>query len=604
MSWPSRAFLVVLSALAAVAASRADRAPGPQSAPASERPDSLTVDFVAVEADGTPVADLQASEVEIRIGDRVRALRSIRRVAAAPVPAAPGAPVHVPPPYSTNDDVAAGRRFVLVIDQESFEPGREQLFRNAVDGLMGQLTPADRTMVAALPFGGATLSFTSNTTAIRLVVERVAGQRSRSETGSELACRTRRFLESLEGLLGRPGAGTSPMTLVLFTAGLAAPRRDAPMGLMPGMCELLVEQFRRLATVAGAARANVYVMHPTDVGMSTSMQRPTIGGVGDNGSDNPLEGIEHLAGATGAARLSLDATGTGSLLRVAKETSAYYVAEVEPVRGEVFGRSRPLEVRVARRGVIVRARPVITFPEPRRTRITPPTLSDLLASAEPFTDLRLRAGGFSVRDAEGRLRVGVVVEPTDPGATLSSAGAILIDGDGRVAARWVAKAPSDRPLLGAMAVTPGRYRLRVAAIDVDGRQGAAEGPIEAGLTQVGALSLGSLMLGVSRNGSTALQLEFGPEPTATASFDIYGGTAGLRLSATLEVSRALDGPPIVAVPLVLTRAPDLNNEGRVVATGAVPVGALPPGDYVVRGTIGLEDGTTGRVVRTLRKVAR
>jgi len=58
--------------------------------------------------------------------------------------------------------------------------------------------------------------------------------------------------------------------------------------------------------------------------------------------------------------------------------------------------------------------------------------------------------------------------------------------------------------------------------------------------------------------------------------------------------------PIVALPLVLTRA----NEGRVVATGVVPVGALPPGDYIVRGMIKLEDGTAGRVVRTLRKVPK
>ncbi|MEK6629233.1 MAG: hypothetical protein AABY89_00700, partial [Acidobacteriota bacterium] len=57
---------------------------------------------------------------------------------------------------------------------------------------------------------------------------------------------------------------------------------------------------------------------------------------------------------------------------------------------------------------------------------------------------------------------------------------------------------------------------------------------------------------------------------------------------------------LVALPLALAWA----DEGRVVATGAVPIGALPPGDYVVRGVIRLEDGTTGRVVRTLRKVAR
>lgn len=39
------------------------------------------------------------------------------------------------------------------------------------------------------------------------------------------------------------------------------------------------------------------------------------------------------------------------------------------------------------------------------------------------------------------------------------------------------------------------------------------------------------------------------------------------------------------------------DEGRV-------VGALPPGDHVVPGINTLEDGTTGRVMRTLRKVAR
>jgi hypothetical protein len=31
---------------------------------------------------------------------------------------------------------------------------------------------------------------------------------------------------------------------------------------------------------------------------------------------------------------------------------------------------------------------------------------------------------------------------------------------------------------------------------------------------------------------------------------------------------------------------------------------LPPGDYVVRGVVRLENGESARVVRTLRKVAR
>jgi hypothetical protein len=598
MSWRLRPLAAGIAALAALAAAPAAHPQMPQPAPVSERPAPLIVDFAAVGPDGAPLPDLLASDVEIRIGDRVRMVRSLRRVAAAPPPAAAAGSKLLAPPFGTNDDVAAGRRFIVVVDQESFAPGRELLFRNAVEGLIAHLNPADKTMIAALPFGGVTQPFTSDGALIRMAMNRVSGQGARSETGSQLACRTRRFLESLEGFLRDAGTRTAPATLVLFTSGLAAPRRDAPMGLMPGMCELLVDQFRRLATVAGAARTNLYVVHPADIGLGNSATRTTIGGTADIGSDNPLEGIEHLAGVTGAARLALDAAGTASLLRVARETSAYYIAEVEPVRGEVFGRSRPLDVRITRSGATVRGRPEITFveaPPPARQ-----TLNDLLASTDAFGDLRLRAGAFSVRDAEGRLRVGVLIEPNDPAAPLASVGATLFGDDGRPTGRWTAKDAAEHPILGAMVVPPGSYRLRVAAIDRDGRQGVAEGSIDARLTQVGALSLGSLMLGVSRAGASVLQLQFSSEPTASATFDIYGGAAGLRLSAALEVARTLDGPPLVTLPLVLTRA----DESRVVATGVVPVGALAPGDYAVRGTIRLEDGTTGRVTRTLRKVAK
>ena len=596
---PHRASVAIVVALVAFGTDPADRLFARQSRIASERAPGPTVDFVALDANGTPIADLQSSEVEVRIADRVRAVRAIRRISTAAVPSTPGTSP-VPAPYGTNEDVATGRRLMLVIDQESFAAGREPLFRDAIHGLLTQFSDADRAMVAALPFGGVVVPFTSDTARIRLAAGRVTGQGSRTETGSDLACRTRRFLESLEGLLKEQGTQRSPQTLILFTAGLAAPRRDAPMGLQPGMCELLVDVFRHVASAASAARANVYVMQPADIGIRTSLPRPTPGGIGDIGSDNPVEGIEHVTGVTGGTRLMLDATGSGSLLRVASESSAYYVAELEPVSNDVFGRSRPLGVRVSRRGVTVRARPEITFVDTTRAGMTRSTVSDLLSSTEAVTDLRLRVGGFTVRDADGKLRVGVLLEPTDMSVAIASAGAILIDGTGRVAARWNASDSAERPLLGAMSALPGRYRVRAVAIDTTGRSGAAEMEMDVGLTEVGGLSLGSLLLSVSRAGTTSLQLEFGAEPTARASFDIYGGTTGQRLSATLEVSRTLDGPAIATVPLALTRA----DETRVVATGTVPLGALSPGDYVVRGIIRLEDGTSGRVVRTLRKVVK
>ena len=571
-----------------------------QSAVAGERPAGPTVDFVAVEADGTPVAELQPTEVEIRIGDRVRAVRSLRRVTTAPLQAAPTARAQVPSPYGTNAGVNAGRRFVLLVDQESFDAGRSPLFRNAVDGLLAELTPADQAMVAALPFGGVPLPFTSDKARVRLALERLSGQGSRNETGSDLACRTRRFLESLEGFLQNQGTRAAPETLVLFTAGLAAPRRDAPMGLQPGMCELPVEHFRRVATAAGAARANFYVLQPADVGFGSAPSRQTFAGAGERGSDNPLEGIEHLVGVTGATRFPLDAAGTASLLRVARESSAYFAAELEPVSGEALGRSRPLAVRVSRRGVTVRARPEITLVDPPRTSTLLLTAKDLLASTDAFTDLRLRTGAFTVRDADGKLRLGVVVESAERDVSLTSAGAIVVADDGQVVSHWFAKDASERPLLGAIAIAPGTYRLRVAAIDGAGRAGATEETIDAGLATVGPLTLGSLMLGVSRGGSTTPLLEFGAEPTAIAYFDIYGGTAGLPLSARLELARDIGGAALVTLPLAFTRA----DASRVVASGTLPLGALPAGDYVVRGVVRLESGETGRVVRTLRKIAR
>jgi hypothetical protein len=585
---------LALAALTIILANTAPSLLARQTQVASERSVGLTVDFIALDASGVPVADLHAAEVEIRIADRVRVVRALRRVTAAPEDSAPP----VPPPYGTNDGVAAGRRFVLVIDQESFVAGRELLFRNAIEGLLAQLTPTDRTMIAALPFGGVVTNFTSDIARIRLAAGRVTGQGSRTESGSDLACRTRRFLESLEGWLLQQPVGTSPMTLVLFTAGLAAPRRDAPMGLVPGMCELEVEKFRNLAAAASGARANFYVMQPAEVGGSSTRQ--TFGGVGDIGSDNPLEGIEHLAGVTGGTRLALDATGTASLLRVARESTAYYVAELEPAADEAFGRNRPLSVRVARKGVAVRTRPEIRFERFVATSKGRLVVTELLASTEAFPELRLRIDGFTAREADGRLRLGILIEPVDRSVRLESAGAIVIAPDGRVVGNWSARSASDRPLLGAVSAAAGAYRLRVAAIDAAGRAGAAEQDVDVALVSVGPLFLGSLMLGVSREGSTAPLLEFGSEPTGIAYFDIYGGAQGLPLAVRLEVARSVDGPAVIAQPMVLTRA----DEARVVASGTVPVGALPAGDYIVRGIVRLESGETGRVLRTLRKVAK
>ena len=582
----------VVCTLAICSPARAQQAPG-----ALERGERLRIDFAATGPDGKPLLDLQAAEVTLKIDGRVRPLRSLQVMSAgAPTDAAP-----LPPPYASNTFGNAGRTFVLIVDEDSFGAGREGPLRNAVEGLLRTLIPRDQVMLVTMPYGGIKVPFTSEHLRLRGALAGITGQRPRDESGSQMACRTRRLLESLAGLLDSFAGRDTPTTVLFFTGGLAGPRRDAAMALAPGMCELLASDFQRVGVAAGAARADFYVMQPDDLGLHGGGRAEAIGGSGFIGSDNPIEGIEHLAGVTGGSRLPLTALGTAALDRVARETSVYYVAEIDPVRADQNGRNKPIEIRVSRSGVVVRARPAITFAPParsmRRARVT---AADMLLVTDAFTELPLRAAAFAMEGSAGKVKVVAVAESADPTIVLASAAAALVDSSGVVVARWTAADAAEVPLVGAMLVSPGSYRLRVAALDTTGLGGTADYELAAELTSAGPLTLSSLVLGLSRDGAMSPRLDFRAEPAAIASFEIYGGTAGMPVSATLELAKSVDGPALLSLPLVMERS----GERRVNVVGTIPIGALAPGDYVVRATVGVEGSPPGRVIRTLRKAAR
>lgn len=566
---------------------------------ARERTAGPAVDFLAIGSDGLPVTDLVAAEVEVRVEGRKRTIRSLRRVSAAPTFGAVLPVSALAPPYGTNSRSDTGRTFVLVVDEGSFSAGREQPLRNAVDGLLLRLIATDRVMMATVPYRGERVALTREHGRLRTAIAAFSGQRARDESGSAMACRTRLVLQSLgeilEGFKGAP----EPVTVLLLTAGLAAPRRDAPMTMAPGMCELQVVDFQRIGTAAGAARANLYLVQPDDLGASAVGRPESISGAGFTGSDNPLEGIEHLAGVTGGARVPLTAAGTTALARVANETSSYYLAELEPEASDRNGRTRPLDVRVTRRHVTVRSRPEMTFAShASATPVVRVTAAEMLLMAAGFPDLPVRASAYTMeRAADGRVKVVAVGEALDRSVPLESAAAALIDGAGRVVARWNAPDAGESPLMGAMLVFPGPYRLRVSVVDANGRAGAADFDFDARLTEVGPLHLGSIVTGLSRDGVLTPRLEFSDEPSALASFEISGGTEGMPVTAILEVARSDDGPALVRVPLAISSL----SAQRFLAMGTVPLGALAPGDYVLRGLIQIENGPAGRVLRTLRK---
>ena len=565
----------------------------------------LSISFAAVTADGRPVTDLKADDVTLKIGGRTRALRSLQMVEALPSMddrGRTGQPV--PSPFGTNSIADAGRAFVLAVDDDSFRPGRETPLRDAVDLLVKGLSPSDRISLVTMPYGGIKVPFTTEHERVNTALSRIVGNAPANESGSAFACRTGRTLESLTGFFDTLGVRQEPATVIFITSGLAPPRRDAPMTMAPGMCELRSETFVQVGIAAGAARARFYIVQPGDLMRSGgTVARENIAGAGYLGSDNPIEGIEHLAGVTGAKMLNLTGSAETALGRILRETSAHYIATVAPERTDRNGRTQQLEIRVKRAGVEVRTPVHITFAKAEPSLGAPVGLSprEMLATTRIYRDLLLRATGYAALEADGQaMRVMAIAEPVEPGVKLGTLVTALFDTDGKLASHWSATSEELQrtPVMGAMSAAPGAYRLRVAAIDTTGRSGTVDYDLTAEVAKTGSLKLSSIVLGLSRDGTFVPRLQFTDEPVAIAYVEMYGGATGVKVSATLELAATLNGPALVTVPLAIQGA----GEGRYIAKGAVPIGAVPAGDYIVRALVALEGHPMTRVTRTLRKV--
>lgn len=571
-----------------------------QQAPPERANPLLSIEFVAVDRDGMPVLDLQASEVTIRIANRPRPVRTLQ-VLTAGDPA--GDVVAVPPPFGTNVIDAPGRDFVMAVDEDSFRPGREAPLREAVDRLVRQLAPRDRVSVVTIPYGGIRVPFTTEHARVATALAQIVGRAPSEQTGSSLACRTRDTLTALGTYMTTLGIRENAVTVILITAGLASPRRDAPITLAPGICELRSELFEEVGVAAGAARARFYLVQPGDTPeRMATLSRENIAGAGFTGSDNPIEGIEHLAGVTGGKMLQLTGTEETALGRILRETSRRYVAAIDADSNDRNGRSQQLEVRVTRPGVEVRVPRHIAFARraPTIDSLTEPSPREMLSTTREFRDLPLRTAAFTPVDPDAStMRVVTLTEPVEPETQLASLVAALFDRDGKAIAQWVATDAElqQRPVAGAMQVPAGAYRLRVAAIDRGGRAGTADYPVDLDVASTGPLKLSSLVLGLSRDGRFLPRLQFTTEPVALGYVEMIGAAAGTKVSATLEVSHTPNGPAIISVPLAI----ESPAQDRYTARGAIPIGALPPGDYVVRAMVGVEGHPATRVVRTLRK---
>jgi hypothetical protein len=454
-----------------------------------------------------------------------------------------------------------------------------------------------------MPYGGVVAELTRDHARVIKALPTISGRASQQTTDSDRSCRSRDTLNALVAQLEGLARLEGPKSIVFVSSGMLLPRRDAPLSSAPGPCEIRPVQYEQVGRAASLSRAHVYVVRPDDLVIDSARNAfvdPSASRF--QSTDEEVAGLESLAGVTNGVLLRLTPTDRSAFARIARESAGYYLVGFEPRPGERNGAYHRVDVDIAKGEARIKALPylMVAKDEGRKPAGTP---TAILRDPKLHPDLALRVVGFSSPNpGDSKLTVVGLVEPFDPSVTLSSAVFGLIDTRGRLVAQWTpsARELASQPVASAGLVSPGRYRLRVAAIDSTGRRGSADYDLSAELVSAGGLTFSTMVLGVSYERSFMPRLQFSREPTANGYFEIFGEPPAGMLSLAMELAATPDGPPLARVPGAI--AP-LQGTDRRRATGIVPIAQVPAGDYVLRAVLSLDGKPLATLSRVLRKVA-
>lgn len=551
-----------------------------------DRANLLAIDFVATGPGGIPVTDLTADDVTVRLGNRTRRVATLEYVRAGS--ALPQTPERMHP-FGDNADRQSPRSIVLVVDEDTIQPGRTITVRDATQRLIAGLAPDDRVALVTVPFGGLAVDLTTDHARVLQAMGALTAKGLRTETAFDTQCRTLTTLGALTDTLLRLSIVEEPVTIVFFSNHQAGPQSIIRMatGLAPvsSACELQTSHFTDLGAAAARARARFYVVH-------SDLDQRARG----------LDGLEHITGVTGGPLLHLSSGGgEAAIERILRETAGHYIARVAREPSDAPGNVLPVSVSTSRSGVTLWRTPrfVVTRPALAATA-TPATTLDLMKHPGIVRDLPLRVTGHAFRDDEpGHVRLAVTLDSPDAAAVLSSAMIGAFDREGRLTGglEMSSEALTHRPVVAALSVPAGDYRLRLAAMESSGRAGSAEVSVEAFLTTIGPIEASSLMIGLSRGGAFVPAMSFTDEPTAFGMLELYGVFPSPP-RVIFEIAQTAAGPALATMPGLVETTPD---RSRAVVTAVLPIGPLAPGDYVIRATITPEASTSGRVLRVLRK---
>ena len=371
-----------------------------------------------------------------------------------------------------------------------------------------------------------------------------------------------------------------------------------------------------LATLAAEARVSINVLMFSQVQGNASQAR--LSETLSQDRDLREAGLEALASRSRGSLFRVVTNPQFILDRLRNEISAHYMLGVEPAERDRDGRPHQIRVQVGRQNVQVRARRQVQYTVLKaNTWSRDVVMARVLRSPAANTQLPMRLSTYTFRDAapnKVKLILAAEIDPESMEKELDLAiGFAVFDEVGKAVLsgqeRKIYSANSDLPIRYelAVAVDPGTYRLRLAAVDMAGKSGSVEREVPAFGMANHELALGDLILSSVREGRgndlrapVVLRVADGQLATYT---ELYTNKPGALddTKVTFEIADTADGPALqTSVAEIRERA----DQSMRQALAVVPVGALPPGRYITRAIFSRGDKSVGKLTRPFEITAR
>jgi VWFA-related protein len=592
--------------------------------------DLVTVDVAVLTKEGKPITGLVASDFTITAGERRRRVVSADFMASkTPDRAATrgGTVVEGAPTGTTNAQPAGGRAFLFVVDVENIRAGEGRGAVEAVSGYLERLDPRDRVGFISLPYGTPRVDLTTSRAGVRQALARVAGLSNRdrdlqmsmgeatyiargdrqvladylkksSVTSEEVRqhqrmaerildqhrLSTRTLLDSLRALAEAMAPIDGPKAIILISEGLKTD--DGTLAYL-----------RTFAAAAERARVTVYSLH-LEIPLSEAAYRDVSASRRILDNDIGFDGMVDVSVAARGAAFRISADAEQALRQIDTEMSAYYILSFQRDASDRDGVRTAIDIRVSRPDVVVRARTEFTprVPVASRAPGTGPrdlrsAIGELLRWPVPIGEIGVEVAtyGLPVPDTPSDVRTVVAAAFAAGRRPLAALGWEVTDERGKVVADAfepnLATVPlsADRVLYaGAVLVAPGRYQLKLAAIDADGRRGSVEHAFDAKAWEPGPIRISDVLLGESSAGAFRPSPRLAPgSRELTARIEIRGDAPELLVGVTarLQVVRAGETDVLAEVPLIVEETVDPLKRS---AECLLRIDRLPAGDYVVR----------------------